>query len=393
MSERIAVIGASGFVGSALTEYILDRTDRNVVPFCHSTGGATRLAHRGLDTQRLDLLDREAVEAALRGVDYVVNCSRGSKQLMSDGLDNLLRASRDAGVGKLVHLSSVAVYGDPPPASSSTEDAPAEPAPGSYGAMKLMQDEKVQHAAANGLNAVILCPPNIIGPYSDYLMDVIHSIEAGRFRLIDEGRHPVNIVDVNNLGACILAALDSAIVDGRRLFACEPADITWQAFCAQLMPLVRGQRDIPGLPAEAFASTRATADHGVSGKRGRGGTLKHLASDEVRDALRLHPVWAAMEARAKAGVRMLGKGTEERLRHTLSGPIKVPEAQLDEGIDRALIAQQLRGVKHDPSRCHRELAFQPPLSFADSMQSFRNWYNEYFDAGSPEWALLGEGSG
>jgi hypothetical protein len=36
------------------------------------------------------------------------------------------------------------------------------------------------------------------------------------------------------------------------------------------------------------------------------------------------------------------------------------------------------------------LDFQPPLSFEESMQSFRNWYLTYLDAESSEWELLGE---
>ena len=390
MHEKLAVISASGFVGSALTEYALDHTDLAVTPFCHSTGGAARLAHRGLDIRQLDLLDRDKVQAAIEGFDYVVNCSRGSNQLMLDGLGNLLDASRNARVKKFVHLSSVAIYGDPPHPASTGEDAPTEPAPGSYGALKLAQDGKVQRAASRGLNAVILCPPNIVGPYSDYLTDIIDSIEAGRFRLIDGGAHQISIVDVNNLSACILSALGSDIDDGRRLFACEPAAVTWRQLCTELLPVIRGSREIPEMGAEEFAAGAAIAGSGQPSKRHSGGALKHLMSDEVRSALRLNPTWAWLEAKAKTGVRTLGNGVEERLRTTLNGPIKVTVKRQEDELSRVLISQQLRGVRHDPSRCYRELGFDPPLSFAESMQSFRDWYTSHFEPDSPEWALLGD---
>lgn len=389
MSDRIAIIGASGFVGSALTEYLLDHTNHASTPFCHSTGGAARLAHRKCEIRRLDLLDRDAVATAIRGFDYVVNCSRGGKQLMLSGLDNLLRASRKAGVKKLVHLSSVAVYGDPPHPASTSEDAPTEPAPGSYGAMKLLQDQMVRRAAAGGLNSVILCPPNIVGPYSDYLIDIINSIERGRFRLLDGGTHPINIVDVNNLSACVVSALHSDVCDGRRFFVCEPAEVNWGRFCSELEAVIRDHPEIPNLSGNEFAQISATADVDRPRSGPSNGPFKHLLSDEVRGALRLHPVWASLEARAKAGVRRLGRGTEDHLRNAISGPIKVQVARRDEPFDRNLIAQQLRGIKHDPSRSHRDLGFNPPLSFAQSMQSFRDWYVQHFEAGSAEWALLG----
>lgn len=387
MPERIAIIGASGFVGSALTEYLLDRTGYSVTAFCHSTGGATRLVHRDIAIRQMDLLDRNQLETAISEFDFVVNCSRGGKQLMEDGLDNLLGACRKARVKKFVHLSSVAVYGDPPHPQSTTEDAPTEAAPNSYGAVKLEQDKRVQRASGRGLNAVILCPPNIIGPYSEYLLDIINSIEAGRFQLIEEGLRSINIVDVNNLSACILSALTSDVSDARRLFVCEPAGITWQQLCLELKPVIRGNPNIPCISVDEFDP--GTVEQSP-GRRKPGGAIKHLASDEVRSALRLHPVWAFLENRVKSGIRLFGKGAEEYIRETLQGPIQIPVTRMDEALDRALIAQQLRGVKHDPSRCQRELGFSPYLSFAESMQSFRDWYIQYFQFGSPEWELLGD---
>ena len=74
--RRIAVIGASGFVGSTLVEQLLMGTDE-VVPFIHSSGNAWRIARLGIELRALDLLDGRQVEAALHGVTHVVNCSRG----------------------------------------------------------------------------------------------------------------------------------------------------------------------------------------------------------------------------------------------------------------------------------------------------------------------------
>jgi len=389
MSERVAILGATGFVGSALTEYLLDRTKLIPIPFAHGTGSATRLAHRRLEMPRIDLLNRESVRSALHGVDYVVNCSRGGKQLMLDGLDNLIWASNNARVRRFVHLSSVAVYGDPPHPDSASESAPTEPAPDSYGAIKLLQDEKVQRAASRGLAAVILCPPNIIGPYSEYLIDIINSVESGRFRFLDNGLRQINIVDVNNLSACIVAALTSNVRDGRRLFACEPANVTWRDLCSDLEPVMRGGHEIRDMSSSEFAARLPAVSNTSSSKFRLHGMLRHLVSSEVREALRGHPAWAAMEGTAKAGVRSLGKRTENYLRYAFEGPVKVPQACIEDPIDYNLIAQQLRGVKHDPSRSLEELAFQPPLSYSESMESFRRWYREYLDVGSAEWKLLG----
>jgi hypothetical protein len=154
------------------------------------------------------------------------------------------------------------------------------------------------------------------------------------------------------------------------------------------MPVVRGAPEVPSVGADEFDFLPVSEQ---TGKKSRfRGALKHLMSDGVRTALRAHPGWALLEGKAKEGLHAMGAGAETYLRNTLNGPTKVAVAKKSALLDTTLIAQQLRKVKHDPSRCHRDLDFQPPLSFEESMQSFRNWYLTYLDAESSEWELLGE---
>lgn len=388
MPEKIAVLGASGFVGSTLVEYLQGDFSFEVTPFAHSSGGATCLAHRGLVFQQIDILDRVALTRALDGFDYIVNCSRGSDAAMLDGIDNIIRASKKNQVKKLVHLSSVAVYGDPPHPDSTDESAPARPDVSSYGATKLAQDDKVQAAAANGLPCVILCPPNIIGPYSDYVIDIINSIEAERFCLLDDGRHVINVVDVTNLCAAIVAAIRSEMTDAGRLFVCEPEHISWAEFCSALEPMIRKPFTIASMSAAQFSAT--LPDNPNAEPATTGNAFKHLISDEVREAFRLHPTWAAIEGAAKSAVRSLGSRTEDYMREVANGPIKVDVNRIEPTLDTALIAQQLRQVRHDPSNAFSALAFQPIRSFEQSMQAFSAWYTEFFDTNTPEWALLGQ---
>ncbi|WP_423823724.1 NAD-dependent epimerase/dehydratase family protein [Salinisphaera sp. SPP-AMP-43] len=388
MADKIAILGASGFVGSTLVEYLWTHDGYDVTPFAHSSGGATCLAHRGLMFEQLDLLDRPALTRALAGFDYVVNCARGDDIVMLKGMDNLIQAAKRANVKKIVHLSSVAIYGDPPHPDSRSESAPAEPGATGYGAIKLAQDVKLQQAASRGLGAVILCPPNIIGPYSEYVIDVINSIEANRFRLLDDGRHVINVVDVGNLCAAIVAAIRSEVADGRRLFVCEPEPLTWAQFCAALEPVIRRPYSIESMPSEAFHPRRPASQ---PAPKASGNALKHLISDEVREAFRRHPTWAAIEGAAKDAVRLLGNKAENYMRDVANGPIKVDMAQLETPLDTVLIAQQLRQVRHDPTESFATLGFQPIRSFDQSMSAFRQWYGEFFDIESQAWQLLAEG--
>ena len=54
--RRIAIVGASGFVGSTLVERLLAQAQDEVLPLIHSSGNAWRLARLSIDLPAVDLL-------------------------------------------------------------------------------------------------------------------------------------------------------------------------------------------------------------------------------------------------------------------------------------------------------------------------------------------------
>ena len=140
------------------------------------------MARAAVPLETIDVTSAAQVEAVLEDCTHVVNCTRGGSDVMLQGLKNLLAASRKRKIRRFVHLSSVAVYGDPPPPESTSEEAVAAPPPGSYGAEKLEQDNMVAAACAAGLDCVVLCPPNISGLYSSFVSNVLSDIRNCRLR-------------------------------------------------------------------------------------------------------------------------------------------------------------------------------------------------------------------
>lgn len=386
MKSRVAVIGASGFVGSSFVEAVEAVNDIEVVPFIHRAGSAARLARNGTELRTLDVLDKHAVAEALAPFDAVVNCSRGGTQVMLDGLDNILAACQHGQPKRFVHISSVAVYGDSPDPASTDESAPTNPSPGSYGEVKLKQDQKVQKAAAQGLQCVILCPPNITGPYSGYVTDVLSSIEAGRFCLLDGGRYEVNTIDVRNLAEAILCALRTNKLSGERYFICEDEPFTWADLCMELAPICR--RGIP-VPIESASEFQRTVQQNTgSTESGSSSALKHLLSDEVRMALRRNRRWAALEKGLRQSVRLMGKPIESRFQRAVVGPMRVPKVSPTHPLDAALISQQLRKIKHSAARARSNLGYRQQYTVRQSFADFRSWYECFCDTGSSEWSLL-----
>lgn len=369
---RIAVLGASGFVGSALVERLVASGDWEVMPFVHSSGNAWRIARLGLNLSRLDLLARADLQQALRGCSHIVNCTRGDDEVMLKGFRQLLDCARQEGVQRFVHLSSVAVYGDPPVAGSETEDARGRPAHGSYGWVKLRQDQMLQRAAARGMSAVAICPPNIGGPYSPYLQAVLAGLRRGRIPMLDGGRRPCNLVDADNLAHAIELALHGGPSDGRRLFVTDGDPPNWRQVVEALRPL---------LPGDAPVSREITASE-LTGMLisarppgpSIGRSLKHLVSSDVREVLRRDPLLATLDRAARRAVSWLGARNEQRLRTALEGPNRIAPATAGPGIDLRLASQQLRTVIHSSGAAFRLLGYRPLHSTASSLEAFKRWY-------------------
>lgn len=371
---KIAVVGATGLVGAALTEALLQDPAREVVPLIRSAGNAWALARHGIDLRSVDLLAPDSIASPLEDCTHVVNCSRGDEPVMLKGLKNLLKQCKQQNVRKFVHLSSVAVYGDPPPAESVNESADTQPAKGSYGWIKLQQDKMVQSAARSGLPATVLCPPNILGPGSYFLAQLLDSISGGRFLLADDGQAVCCAVDLANLVHAIVVALDADVDDGERLFITDGEDTTWGQIVERLVPLAINAPVVQTISQEQLrAKMPAPEKNSLSLLN----AIKHLFSSDVRLALRHDPLIAAVDTGLRGAVAGLGTRVEDKMRHFIAGPIQVP-ARSEPGPvpDLQLSLQQLRGIRHSCERARERLGYRPIVSCDEGLQAFSRWYRE-----------------
>jgi nucleoside-diphosphate-sugar epimerase len=385
---RVGIFGASGFVGATLAELLLNRTDVEMRLFINRAGSAWRLTRRNLPLTSVDITDEAKLADAMRGLTHVVNCTRGRDEVMFTGLRNLLAESRRQGVQRFVHLSSVAVYGDPPPPASEHEAAPARPAPSGYGMQKLKQDEMVARAHRDGLSCAILCPPNIGGCYSTFPCSLVEDLRHGRFPLLGDGSGPINIVDVENLCHAIELALGAPSTDGQRIFVTD-GDITWAQLVGALAPLAQPAEPVPSLPADDpfWARLAKPMDAPrVSPLR----TLKHLVSSDVRKALAKDPLLGRLNRQMRGLVGRLPPALEDRMRLGIEGPIRVPKRLGTDPFTSRYAGQQLRRVRHRTDRAAAVLGYSPRFSFDEAMIRFAAWYRAAYAVDTPSWPLARE---
>jgi len=186
----VAVTGAAGFLGRALTPALRDdpRVDRVVAT--DLTPGATE----GVEWVAADVRDRSLTDV-FSGVDVVVHLAfvvLGDMRLADDinvrGSANVFEAAANAGCRRLVHASSVAAYGYGIDGRLLTEDdalRPLEAFP--YSRTKGAAERALDDVAARhpGLEVTRLRPALILGPRNHDFLETI----SGRRALIRPGRH------------------------------------------------------------------------------------------------------------------------------------------------------------------------------------------------------------
>lgn len=175
---KVLILGATGHVGSRLHTHL---QNTNMTSIAASRG---RMRNNLDNHVILDSMNLSALTKQLQNVDVVVNCVAGDKNSIGTGAQILTQAALAAGKPKIVHLSTMSVYG----ASEGviTEDSPFDPSYNWYAAAKCEAEAHMQAYAKAGGKVVTFRPGCIHGPGSVQWVERIANL-LKTFRLGDLG--------------------------------------------------------------------------------------------------------------------------------------------------------------------------------------------------------------
>lgn len=206
------VTGGAGYFGSVLVEHLL-RAGSRVRVFDIAT--APELPS-SVEYVHGDIRDSAAVTAACRGVDVVyhsvaqVPLARDRylfDTVNRDGTRVLLDTAASAGVRKVVHLSSSAIFGVPP-SNPVTNDTPRRPQE-EYGRAKLEAEHVCEDFARRGLDVTIVRPRTILGHGRLGIFQILFEWVRSGFNLpvLGKGDNLYQFVHADDLAdACVRAA-------------------------------------------------------------------------------------------------------------------------------------------------------------------------------------------
>jgi UDP-glucose 4-epimerase len=225
------ITGGAGFIGSHLTEALVQRGDRVRVADSLITGKRRNLEHiPDVEFLEGDLADPPFAARAVEGMDYVLHQAAipsvprsvadpiTSNRANVDASLNVLVAARDAGVRRVVYAGSSSAYGNAA-TLPKREDMPAQPL-SPYALQKYVAEQYCQlFTRLYGLETVTIRYFNVFGPRQDPGSPYSGVISLFSTALL-EGRAPIIYGDGEQTRDFTYVA---NVVDGV-LRACEAKD-------------------------------------------------------------------------------------------------------------------------------------------------------------------------
>jgi dihydroflavonol-4-reductase len=217
----IAVTGASGLLGGNLVRELLAQAQGRVRVLIHQDDRAVA----GLDVERVraDLTDPSSLERAFAGVDVVYHLASLISLSMNSwedvhsinvlGTRNVVQACIRSGVRRLVHVSSTHARQVEPFDRPLDEVRPlvCDPTLPPYDRSKALGEIEVQKGIEHGLDAVILIPSAIVGPYDfrpSFVGEGLLLMQRGGLPALPAGGY--NWVDARDVAAGAVRAANKA---------------------------------------------------------------------------------------------------------------------------------------------------------------------------------------
>jgi dihydroflavonol-4-reductase len=215
------VTGATGFIGGCVARRLRDRGDE-VLCLVRSPEKAGALTEIGCRPVAGDLADGDVLRSGMEGCDgvihaaamYEVGIPSSQRPAMYEsnvvGTENVLSAARDAGVPKIVYVSTVGVFGNTHhQIVDESYEHPGDDFTSYYEQTKVEAHRVARRMIAEGLPCTIVQPGGVYGPGdTSQLADLLGQFLAGKMPLIPFPDLGICLAHVEDTAAGIVLALD-----------------------------------------------------------------------------------------------------------------------------------------------------------------------------------------
>jgi dihydroflavonol-4-reductase len=274
---RITVTGATGHVGATLVRDLLVR-GQEVRALVYEDSPALV----GLDVESVwgNVLSPDSLRQAFAGADQVYHLAASiflgrdaggvGRRVNVEGTANVVEACLACGVSRLIHFSSIHALSAHPRTSPVTEARPlclGERVPG-YDRSKAEAEAKVWEGISKGLDAVILCPTGVVGPYDfavSHMARVLLDLMGRRVPALVHGGF--DWVDVRDVTASAMAAAEKGRRGERYILAGHYVTLAGVALAVQEATGVPAPKWVLPMNVARLGATGAVVWEALSGKK------------------------------------------------------------------------------------------------------------------------------
>jgi nucleoside-diphosphate-sugar epimerase len=237
------VTGATGFIGGRLVETLLEEGHK-VRVLARRPADSPLQAQAGVELVRGDLADPAGLEDAVAGAERVFHCAGlvgdwlrddEARRVNVEGTRALLAACSAAGVERVVHLSSLSVYGIGQHRGTD-ESASLRYSGDAYIDSKIDAERMVQFAGErDGLPVVIVRPGFVYGPGDRrFLPKLLDALRRRQFAYVGDGSKLLNLSYVDDVARAMLLAAGEPAAAGRAYNLTDGTETSLRAFVESL---------------------------------------------------------------------------------------------------------------------------------------------------------------
>lgn len=297
MNQNLAVVtGASGLLGSYITE-ILAARGRSVRALARESSDVSLLGKLDVELLQGDLTDPEFAARAIQGAEVVFHCAGRItnwgpwKDFELGNIEvtkNVANACQSHDVGRLVHVSSMAVYGHPRHGIDRLrEDEPLGQHLWSYDYYNRSKIAAERIVAELGDQATIVRPTWFYGPRDQaFVPRVLRALRKGAVWIIGSRENQLNGLYATDLAEACIKAGEVSGAAGQAYNLCNEVGITQQELYDTLcdgFELRRVRRRVPLRVAHHFAHLVETVAR-VRGSKDPPSISRHALSVLARPA-------------------------------------------------------------------------------------------------------------
>ena len=221
---KVLITGGTGFIGSRLALQLLEKG--HTVTILGQENNEAEAANKHLVAAKggkvvlASVTEREKIVSVLQGIDLVYHLAAAQHEanvpdqkfwdVNVSGTENVLQASVQAGVKRLIHGSTIGVYGTA--LEGQIDEQTALKPDNIYGITK-REGEKLVRSFLDKLPAVIIRISETYGPGDRRLLKLFKAIKKKMFVMIGPGKNIHHLIYIDDLiaGFLLAASAEAAV--------------------------------------------------------------------------------------------------------------------------------------------------------------------------------------